>query len=72
MRCKVCHRRLTDPVSVQAGIGPVCRKRVGVLAKVEAECKVPGLRADLARPGRRWRADRFQTELNFDEETIDG
>jgi hypothetical protein len=25
MRCQICKRRLTDPVSVRLGIGPVCR-----------------------------------------------
>ncbi len=24
-RCGVCHRKLTDPVSIEAGIGPICR-----------------------------------------------
>jgi len=25
--CRICHRHLTDPVSVKMGIGPVCRAR---------------------------------------------
>ena len=27
VRCRICGRRLTDPVSVRLGIGPVCRRR---------------------------------------------
>jgi len=27
MRCRQCHRPLTDPVSVKLGIGPVCRSK---------------------------------------------
>ena len=27
-RCRVCGRRLTDPVSVKRGVGPVCLKRL--------------------------------------------
>lgn len=27
-KCGVCGRPLTDPVSIEAGIGPTCRKRV--------------------------------------------
>ena len=27
-RCLICGRRLTDPVSVRRGIGPVCLARI--------------------------------------------
>jgi hypothetical protein len=27
-RCAVCHRELSDPESIEAGIGPVCRERM--------------------------------------------
>jgi hypothetical protein len=27
--CRVCNRPLTNPESIETGIGPVCRKRVG-------------------------------------------
>jgi hypothetical protein len=27
-RCSVCHRELSDPLSIQMGIGPVCAKRL--------------------------------------------
>ena len=26
--CQVCHRKLTNPKSIEAGIGPVCAKRI--------------------------------------------
>ena len=29
-RCSRCNRLLTDPVSVERGLGPVCRKKLGV------------------------------------------
>jgi len=28
MRCLRCHRELTDPVSIERGLGPVCWGRV--------------------------------------------
>jgi Family of unknown function (DUF6011) len=28
-RCAVCNRELSDPVSVEAGIGPICAERFG-------------------------------------------
>jgi hypothetical protein len=27
-RCSVCHRTLSDPLSIQMGIGPICAKRL--------------------------------------------
>lgn len=30
--CSRCHRPLTDPVSVAAGMGPVCRAKEGIVA----------------------------------------
>lgn len=27
MKCVRCHRTLTDPVSIKAGIGPICKKK---------------------------------------------
>lgn len=27
-RCKVCGRKLTDPKSVELGVGPVCMKKI--------------------------------------------
>jgi hypothetical protein len=29
-RCSICNRTLTDPESVQMGIGPICRQRFGL------------------------------------------
>ena len=29
-KCGVCHRTLTDPLSVEIGLGPVCREGVGL------------------------------------------
>ena len=29
-KCSVCGRKLTDAMSLRCGIGPTCRKRVGV------------------------------------------
>lgn len=26
-RCRVCNRELTDPVSIEEGIGPICKKK---------------------------------------------
>jgi hypothetical protein len=26
-RCRCCNRKLTDPASIELGIGPVCRKK---------------------------------------------
>lgn len=28
-RCSACHRKLTNPASIKAGIGPACSKREG-------------------------------------------
>jgi hypothetical protein len=28
-RCGICHRTLTNPVHIEAGIGPVCASRIG-------------------------------------------
>lgn len=27
-RCQICHRKLSDPVSVERGIGPICEGRM--------------------------------------------
>ncbi|MFH2109960.1 MAG: DUF6011 domain-containing protein [Candidatus Bathyarchaeota archaeon] len=35
-RCRVCGRKLTDPVSVKQGIGPVCLKRLERIQKLDA------------------------------------
>lgn len=30
MKCRVCNRPLTNPRHLQAGLGPVCAKKLGV------------------------------------------
>ncbi|MFH2111884.1 MAG: DUF6011 domain-containing protein [Candidatus Bathyarchaeota archaeon] len=34
-RCMVCGRKLTDPISVKRGIGPVCLKRLKRIQKMD-------------------------------------
>lgn len=29
-RCGVCRHKLTDPLSIETGIGPVCREKLGI------------------------------------------
>ena len=29
-RCRICHHKLRDPVSMQVGIGPDCRAALGI------------------------------------------
>lgn len=43
MICMICNRKLKDPVSIQLGVGPVCRKKIGLNAKVMQEIKDQGL-----------------------------
>jgi len=47
MRCRSCHRRLSDPTSVSRGFGPVCWGR----ARKEA----PGANGTANRPGYEYR-----------------
>lgn len=28
-RCIICHRELTNPISIELGIGPICRNKRG-------------------------------------------
>jgi len=30
-RCRVCNRPLTDPISIELQIGPLCRERMGIV-----------------------------------------
>lgn len=32
-RCRICHRRLTDPRHAAAGIGPTCADKLGLAYK---------------------------------------
>ena len=40
VRCVVCGRRLTNPESVKAGIGPVCKKKLKAIRGLEYFCSV--------------------------------
>jgi hypothetical protein len=55
--CTRCHRALKDPVSVQAGLGPVCRRKLGVAEPAEGgmlpEDRGPAPRGAAARHGTR-------------------
>ena len=41
--CTRCHRMLKDPVSVELGMGPVCRAKAGGKASVSHVQRVPDL-----------------------------
>jgi len=50
-RCRMCHRPLTDPQSIERGIGPVCAKKEAAMHE-ELSNLPPGVTEDML-PGNR-------------------
>jgi len=42
VRCRHCHRPLTDPVSLREGVGPVCRELAAGLEPLFPESPIDG------------------------------